>query len=150
MSERAGLEIKPGAFVDVEHEVHVLHSLSAGALKQVVDDAGDKQLTFMLLHMDEALVGIDDLLEIQIAVNIMRESCRRVELLVELHDVLFRYGRIYTDYLGTEDAAGKVTTIWDEVHSSLETWLQLSQRLTYLRDVLMLERLVDAHVAHAP
>ena len=102
--------------VDAEHEVHVLHGLPAGALQEVVDDAGDEQLVLELLYVDECLVGVHHLLQIQVALDVVREGCCIVELPVHLHDVLFRHVGVYTHHLGAEDTSCEVAAVRDEVH----------------------------------
>lgn len=71
-----------------EHEIHVLYGLPAGTFKEVVDGAGDEQFVVELLNVNKRFVGIDHLLEIDVTVDIMRESGRLVELTIELDDVL--------------------------------------------------------------
>ena len=49
MSEGACLQSQPCVLVESEHEVHVLHCLSAGALQQVVYHGADDELVAVLL-----------------------------------------------------------------------------------------------------
>ncbi len=103
--------------------------------------------------MDETLVGVDHLLQVDRLVDVVGEGCVAVEILVGCHDVFYRSVGLH--YLSSEDATGEVATIRDEVDRSLELTvacelLHLAQTLAYLRHVLVLEGLVNAHVVVAP
>ena len=89
LSEGAGLEVKPGMFVEPGHEIHVLNGLSAGAFEEVVDNGRDEQLVFYFLNVNKCLIGVDYLLEVYVAVDIMREGSCLVELFVELYEIFF-------------------------------------------------------------
>ena len=103
--------------------------------------------------MDETLVGVDHLLQVDRLVDVVGEGCVAVEVLVGCHDVFNR--SVGFNHLSGEDATGEVTTIRDEVDRCLELavareLLHLAQTLAYLRHVLVLEGLVNAHVIVAP
>ena len=103
--------------------------------------------------MDETLVGVDHLLQVDRLVEVVGEGCVAVEILVGCHDVFNR--SVGFNHLSGEDATGKIATIRDEVDRSLELTvacelLHLAQTLAYLRHVLVLEGLVNAHVVVAP
>ena len=146
--ESTGFQPQSGGLVDAEHEVHVLDSLADGALQQVVDAGGDEQLLTVLLDMYQRLVSVHHLFQVNGLVAVVGEGGILVEVLVGLDDVLYRGGCL--DDGRTEDAAGEVATIGDEVDVGIEIALHLLQRLTNLGDVLVLEGLVDAQVGHAP
>ena len=78
----------------------------------------------------------------------MSEACILVECLVSLNNLLQWF--VGLDDLGGEDATGKVTTIGDEVDVGIKMSLHLTQALLNLGHMLMIERLVYAHIAHAP
>ena len=103
--------------------------------------------------MDETLVGVDHLLQVDRLVDVVGGGCVAVEILVGCHDVFYRSVGLH--YLSSEDATGEVATIRDEVEGCLELaiareLLYLAKTLAYLRHVLVLEGLVNAHVVVAP
>ena len=103
--------------------------------------------------MDETLVGVDHLLQVDRLVDVVGEGCVAVEILVGCHDVFYR--SVGFHYLSSEDATGEVATIRDEVEGCLELaiareLLYLAKTLAYLRHMLVLEGLVNAHVVVAP
>ncbi len=103
--------------------------------------------------MDETLVGVDHLLQVDRFVDVVGEGCVAVEVLVGCHDVFNR--SVGFNHLSGEDATCEIATIRDEVDRSLELavaceLLHLAQTLAYLRHVLVLEGLVNAHVVVAP
>ena len=103
--------------------------------------------------MDETLVGVDHLLQVDRLVDVVGEGCVAVEVLVGCHDVFNRSVCLHN--LCGKDATGEVATIRDEVDGCLELaiareLLHLTQTLAYLRHVLVLEGLVNAHVVVAP
>ena len=103
--------------------------------------------------MDETLVGVDHLLQVDRLVDVVGEGCVAVEILVGCHDVFYRSVGLH--YLSSEDATGEVATIRDEVEGCLELaiareLLYLAKTLAYLRHMLVLEGLVNAHVVVAP
>jgi hypothetical protein len=67
-----------------QHHVHVLHGLSRSALHQVVDGADDDDLAGALVdgHVDAAVVGAGDVLELRRRVADVHEGLAGVELAV--------------------------------------------------------------------
>ena len=61
--KRDRFEPQSRAPVQSEHNVHILHRLSARSLEQVVDNARNQKPVAVLFHVQEALVGIDNLLQ---------------------------------------------------------------------------------------
>ena len=98
--------------------------------------------------MNQALVGIHHLLQVDSLIHIVGELGILVELLVTSHDFLDWLVGLY--HFCSEDAAGEVATVRDEVDGCIEITLCLLQTLTNLWHVLMVECLVDAHVVVAP
>ena len=133
---------------EVEHQVHVVDGLAAGTLQQVVDARDDEQLVAVLLQVDEALVGVDYLLQVDVLVHDVRERILGIVFFVHAADLLECYLGLYDN--GGEDAAGEVTTIGDEVDFGVEAVLELAERLLDFGHVLVLEGLVDADVVVAP
>lgn len=125
-----------------------MYGLSGSALEKVVDDGSDKEFVAVALRMDETFVGVDHLLEVDGAVHIVRERGIAVEVAIEVGD--FFFGSVASDDLCGEDAARKVAAIGDEVDGAFKRRLELLQRLHDFGNVLVLEGLVDAHVARAP
>ena len=98
--------------------------------------------------MYQGLVGVHHLLQVDGFVAVVSEGGIGIEVLVGFDDILYRSRCLHNSR--TEDATGKVTTIGDEIDVGIEVALYLFQTLADLRDVLMLERLVDAQVVVAP
>ena len=103
--------------------------------------------------MYQALVGVNHLLEVDRLVDIMGEGSIMIEVLVGCNNVVDRKFGLYN--LSGKDATGKVATIRNKVDRGREVaiagkLLHLIQALAYLRHMLMLERLVYAHVVVAP
>ena len=103
--------------------------------------------------MDETLVGVDHLLQVDRFVDVVGEGRVAVEVLVGCHDVFNRSVGLHN--LSGKDATGEIAAIRDEVDRCLELsvarkLLHLTQTLAYLRHMLVLEGLVNAHVVVAP
>ena len=98
--------------------------------------------------MHQRLVRVHHLLQVDGLVAVVGEGGITVEVLVGLHDVLDGRRRLY--HCRAEDATGKVAAIGDKINVGIQVTLHLLQTLSYLGDVLMLERLVDAQVVGAP
>ena len=98
--------------------------------------------------MYQCLVSIHHLFQVNGLVAIVGEGSICIEILVGLDDILNR-GWCFDDGC-TENAAGEITTIGDEVDVSIQITLYLFQALADLCDMLMLKRLVDAEVVVAP
>ena len=98
--------------------------------------------------MDKCLVGIDNLFQVDGGIAVVGEGGVTVEVLVSLDDIF--YWCWCLDYGSTEDAAGEVTAIGDEVDVCIEVTLYLLEALANLGNVLVLEGLVDAQVVVTP
>jgi len=98
--------------------------------------------------VDKTFVGIHHLLQVERLVAVVGEGGLAVEVLIGL-DNLIGIG-LGADDLRTEDAAGEVAAIGDEVDVDIERALCLYQRLTDLCQMLVSEGLVDAEVVVAP
>ena len=98
--------------------------------------------------MHERLVGVHHLLHVDSLIHIMSEACILVECLVSLYDFLYR--SVGLDDLGGEDATGEVSSIRDKIDVGIKMSLHLTQALLNLGHMLMIERLVYAHIAHTP
>ena len=71
-----------------------------------------------------------------------------IVFLVHAYDFFQRHFCLYYD--GSEDAAGEIATVRNEIYFRIETVLQLLERLLDFGHVLVLESLVDAYVIVAP
>ena len=98
--------------------------------------------------MHQSLVGVHHLLQVYRLVCIVGKGGIAIEVLIGLDDVLGRNGSL--DHSCAEDAASEVAAIGYEVDVGIEITLYLGQRLAYLCDVLMLERLIDTQVVDTP
>ena len=131
-----------------EHEVHVVDRLSARALEQVVDHGNDEQTVVYLLQEEQALVGVDHLLEIRILV---RDEGKRMILIIRLVKPLdLRELDLAIQVSRGEDPSREVAPHGDEVDPALEAVLQLAKALLDLGQVLVREGLVDGDVVVAP
>ena len=147
-SESQGLELQAGCFLQSEHEIHVLHGLPRSALEEVVDAGGHEELVAMALGMDEAFVGVDDLLEVDGAPGIVDEGGFAIEIAIVGLD--FFQCALAAHHHGGEQATGEVGTIGDEVNLAVEVGLELTDGLHDFGDVFMFEGLEDAHIARTP
>ena len=63
-SVAGGLHGETGGLLKSEKEVHGVDSVSGTSLEQVVDHGRDKQLAVDLVEVDDALVGVDHVLQV--------------------------------------------------------------------------------------
>ena len=137
-------------FIKTEHKVHVLHGLATCTFEKIIDNAGDEQFVVELLDVNKRFVGVDDLLEVKFAIDVVREGCRLIELAIEFDDILLGQGGIDAHDLRAKDASSEIATIRDEIQRGIKAWLQLSQRLLNLGHVLMAKSLVYRHITCSP
>ena len=98
--------------------------------------------------MNEALVGVYNLLQVDGLVDIMSEGGVLVERLVAFYYLICRSVGLH--YASGEDAAGEIATIRYEVDVGIERALHLREALPNLGHMLMTERFVYAQVVVAP
>ena len=125
-----------------------MYGLSAGSFQQVVYAGDDKELVAMLFQMDKAFVGVDNLLQIDVLADDMREGVFGIILFIHADNLFQRHFGLYHD--SGKNAAGKITTIGDEIDVRIETVLELFERLLDFGHVLVLESLVHTQVVVAP
>ena len=125
-----------------------MYGLSAGSFQQVVYAGDDKELVAMLFQMDKAFVGVDNLLQIDVLADDMREGVFGIILFIHADNLFQRHFGLYHD--SGKDAAGKITAIRDEIDVRIETVLELFERLLDFGYVLVLESLVHTQVVVAP
>ena len=140
--------MQPDFFFQAEHQVHVVDSLAACALQQVIYYGDDEQFAFDLLEVDEAFVRVHDLLQVRVLARNEGERVVAIILLVEAHD--FFQLNLAVQIRRGEDAAREAAAHRDEVDAAPEAVLQLPEALSYLRQMLVRERLVDRDVVVAP
>ena len=128
-------------FFQSEQEVHVVDGLSAGTFQQIINHGDNQQFVFILLQVNEALVGIDHLLQIRILVY---DERKRMVVIIFLVDALdFAQLNFAIQISGSKDAARKVAPHRNEVNLAREAVLQLHQALVDFSQMLVRERLVD-------
>ena len=89
--------------------------------------------------MNQALVGIHHLLQVDCLIHIVSKLGILVELLVTCYDFLDWLIGLY--HFCSEDTAGEVATVRDEVDGCIEITLCLLQTLTNLSTCLWLNAL---------
>lgn len=65
--------MKAGGFLQPEHQVHVLYGLPGSSLQKIIADTADQYLSVFFLQVEEAFVGMYNLLEIQRLIADMRK-----------------------------------------------------------------------------
>ena len=79
--------MKPDSLFQSEHEVHIVNSLPARSLQQIVDHRDDEQLIFDFLQVDQALVRIYNLFQIRVLIRNEGKAMIRIILLVDPLDL---------------------------------------------------------------
>ena len=146
--ECAGFESETCGLVDAEHDVHILHGLTNGALQEVVNAGNHEELILVLLYIDHGLVGVDHLLEVGTLSDEMGEGGILVVVGIDLLH-LFQ-GLVALRIGGDEDAARKAAALGDEQHTTVVAGSQFLHRLVDLQQVLVGEGLVNRTVIVAP
>ena len=102
----------------------------------------------MLLEVYEAFVGVYHLLQVNRDIH---DVCERIALIITLVQLIQRLDvEVTFHYYCREYSACETATVGNEVNLSAVVGLQLLDALDYLGQVLMLERLVYAHVVIPP
>ena len=63
-SECRRLHGEAGSFLEAEEQIHGVDRIAGGSLQQVVDHGSDEQFAVHFVEMDDALVGVDHILQI--------------------------------------------------------------------------------------
>ena len=100
-----------------------MNGSAACSLQEVIYARYNEQFVTVLLQMNKALVGVHYLLQVYLLLNDMYERIGLIILTVYLVEFLNVNG-VLDDY-GSENAACKVTAIWDEVDIGVKTALQV-------------------------
>ena len=77
------LEVESGTFIDAEHDVHVLYSLTDCTFEKVVNHAGNNDFLAKDFYVYESLVCVHHLLEVESLVAVVGKSSVFIEVLVE-------------------------------------------------------------------
>ena len=118
------------------------------AFQQIVDSRCDEDFAVDFINVNQAFVGVHHIFEVDFLVGHESERVRSVIFLVSaLH--IFQLG-IAAQVERGEDAAREATTHRNEVEFAIKTWLEQRERLADFEQMLMLERLVDAHIVVTP
>ena len=125
-----------------------MHSSAGSALEQIVDYRDDKKFVFFLDEVDDALVGVHHVFQVGHLVGNEGEAMVVVVLLIEFAHHFELYVKVEISV--AQDSSREAAAHRDKVHVGAEALLQLPQRLLHFGKVLMLERLVDAHVVVTP
>ena len=140
--------MKPDSLFQSEHEVHIVNSVPARSLQQIVDHRDDEQLIFDFLQVDQALVRIYNLFQIRVLIRNEGKAMIRIILLVDPLD-LYEVD-LSIQIRRSENTAREITTNRNEIDLAIKTILQLTQTLVNLRQMLMRERLIDRHIIVTP
>ncbi len=134
--------------MESKQQVHVVYGLTRSTLDKIVDHRCDEQLAVDLLKMQDALVGVDNILQVGSLVGYESKVVVGIVILIECAHLLDvnRAVEIHDCHY----ASCKAATHRNKINLGLEARLQLAQRLAYLGKMLMLERLVDRHIVVAP
>lgn len=131
-----------------KQQVHVVYGLARSALDKIVDHRCDEQLAVDLLKMQDALVGINNILQVGSLVGYESKVVVGIVILIECAHLLDVNRTV--EVHNCHYASCKATAHRNKINLGLEARLQLAQRLAYLGKMLMLERLVDRHIVVAP
>ena len=125
-----------------------MYRLSAGSFQQVVYAGDDKKFVAMLFQMDKALVGVDNLLQIDVLVDDMRKGVFGIVFFVHADNLFQRNFGFYHD--SGKNATRKISAIGYEINVRIKTVLELFERLLDFGHMLVLEGFVHTHVVVAP
>ena len=131
-----------------EQEVHVMYGLPRGAFEQIVDNRDDEQFLVVLLEVQEAFVGVDNLLQVGHLVGEERKVVVVVIRVVQVFEQLYFDGAVEVER--SENTSGEIPSDRNEIDGSRETVLQFGEALPYLGQMLMGERLVNGNIVVAP
>ena len=147
-SEGRGFQSQALALVEAEHEVHVLDGLPYGSLQEVVDAGNHEQLVGELLHIDNRLVRVDDLLHVGTLRDEVREGSVAIVVGIDALHVLD--GEVALGVSRDEDAARETASLRYEEDAPFVTRAQLLHGLVDFQQVLVREGLIDGDVVVAP
>ena len=61
--------MQPHRFLQSEHQIHVVECLPTSTFQQIVYHRYNQQFVFILLQVNETLVGVDHLLQVRIFID---------------------------------------------------------------------------------
>jgi hypothetical protein len=143
-----GFEAKSGSFFKSEEEIHIVYSLAARTLEQIVDYRDDEELVAALEEVDHTFVSVDDLLEIGIFVGHYREGMGGIIFVIH-------FARIVDGKIGIEIGGGKyspceIASKRNEVQSDCVIRLERKNGLPYFLKMLVLEWFVNGNIVGSP
>ena len=142
------LQPEANGLFKVEHEVHVVHGLSAGTFQEIVNAGDDKQFVSVLLQVDETFVSVHHLFQIDVFLHDVHE--RILSVILFIHTLDFFQCHLRFHHQCGKDAAREVTAVGDEVYFRVKAVLQLTERLFDFGHVLVFESLVNADIVITP
>ena len=105
-----------------------MNRLPAGTFQEIVDAGGDEQVIALLIQMDEAAVGVDDLLQVDGLAREIGERIFVVVLLVKIFQRTERHAVLQHD--SGEDTASEISVTRDEEDIGIEARLLLMKGST--------------------
>ena len=132
--------------MEAEKEVHVVDGGSGTTLEEVVDDGGNHELALDAVEVDEALVGVDDILEVGHFVDDESEVVVVVVFLIEPLD--FGEGDVAVEVGHGEDSAREWPAHRHEVDFGVETGLHFGDCVADFGELVVGEGAVDLSLIH--
>jgi len=136
------------ALVEAKHEIHILYCLPYSSLQEVVDAGNHEQLVGELLHIDNRLVRVDDLLQVGTLRDKVREGSVAIVVGIELLHLL--NGKVALGIRRNENSPCETASLRNKENSSIIARAELLNRLIDLEQVLVGEGLIDGDVVVAP
>ena len=140
--------MQPCLFVKAEHKVHVLNCLPYSSLQEVVDAGYHQQLVFVLLHIDQSLVGIDNLLHVRTLLNKVRKGS--ILIVVGIDALNFLQKQVTLSIGSNKNATSETAPLGDEEQSAFIARAKFLYGLVDFQEVLMCEGLIDGDIVVAP
>ena len=124
-----------------------MNGIAGGSFHHIVDDGSNEQFVVDSFQLEQALVGVQHILQLHLPVGNEGEVVVVVVVLVELtHHVEVN---IAFHLYGSQQSAGKRAQHGNEVNGTVETELQVLEHLNHFLSLGVLESLLHAHIASA-
>ena len=98
---------------------------ATGPFKQIIYARDNHQFVVILLQMQQTLVGVHHLLEVDVALDDMRERIVLVIICIQMYQ--FIDGQLISYHQRSEDATRETSTIRYEINVGTEIGLELTQ-----------------------
>src|SRR5690606_25479948 len=134
-SEGNSFKSQSSGFFESADEVHVVHSLSRGALDEVVQRRVYNKYIAFLLQIEQALVGVDDLFQVDVHIGHNSEGMSLIECLKLFSCLLER--QVCGNAGADKNSAGEVPPPGYEVYGLIERCAQLFNRPVDLLQMLV-------------